>query len=86
MKKPKLIRLFSQSGDWEGLFVDGNLVDEGHTLGEGTAPQFWMDIAHRYGVKGSDLTDKEVTYEDNAYLYRCGRFPKTLGELNGTYL
>jgi len=33
--KTKIIVLESQSGDWQGLYINGELIEQGHTLEEG---------------------------------------------------
>ena len=81
----KVIILNSQNGDWEGLFVNGELVDEGHVLGEGYNKQYMMELPEKYKVKASDIKFKEVNDEDENYLYDYGSFPKTLKELKGNY-
>lgn len=81
----KLLVLSSQSGDWEGLFVDGVLRDEGHTLGEGDSKRYWIGIALEYNIDPEELITKEVVDADEEYLYAYGRFPKELSQLKGKY-
>ena len=71
--------------DWEGLFIDGKLVSEGHHLGEGQPGRFWLDIGKRYDIDGSDLKSMGVTTEDDDMLMSAGSFPQTLDELKGDY-
>ena len=40
--KNEAILLHSKDGDWEGLFINGQLIDEGHELGEGRKEYFWL--------------------------------------------
>jgi hypothetical protein len=83
--KPKrAVLLFAD--DWEGLFIDGALLSQGHHLGEGSPERFWLDIGCNYGLNGDDLKVKGVSPEDEKELHKRGDFPKTLGELNGNYL
>ena len=82
--KPKRAIVLS-SDDWEGLFIDGKLVSEGHHLGEGRPGNFWLDIGRKYDIDGSDLKEMEVTPEDDDELMDAGSFPRTLDELKGDY-
>lgn len=82
----KVLILSSQSGDWEGLFIDGNLIDEGHKLGGSSHPSvYWLDMSELHKFKSDDLNFKEVTDEDEEYLCNCGSFPINLNELKGDY-
>ena len=77
--------LQSQSGDWEGFFWNGELIDEAHTLGEGKSRTYLLEMSEKYGFSMSDLRIKEVNDEDENYLCDCGNFPNKLTDLNGEY-
>lgn len=81
----KAILLISQDGDWEGLFIDGKLISEGHQLGEGRKEFFWLNIGAEYGIKGDDLVVKEVNEKDDEELSRNGGFPSRISMLDGSY-
>lgn len=81
----KAILLTSQDGDWEGLFINGKLISEGHQLGEGRKEFFWLNIGAEYGVKGEDLIIKEINNEDDEELSMNGNFPSRISMLNGEY-
>ena len=86
MSSKKALILQSQEGDWEGLFINGELVDEGHTLNQGTHPFIYcLQIAEKYGVVSTDVEIKYTLDEDEEYLMSYGRFPKQLSELKGQY-
>ena len=76
--------LSTQSGDWEGLFINGELVREGHTLEEGDRT-FMLEMSDKYGFRLSDVESFEITDEDDKLLYEYGCFPKTITELSGQY-
>jgi hypothetical protein len=80
----KVVVLSSQSGDWEGLFIDGVLIDEGHELGDGYR-FYWMQKSEQYGFKWVDISDEIVNDEDEEYLCDIGNFPKFLHDLKGNY-
>lgn len=83
--KNKAILLHSKDGDWEGLFINGKLVSEGHQLGEGRKEHFWLNIGAKYGIAGVDLKVMEVNGPDDEALGETGGFPATLSEMNGEY-
>lgn len=70
------ILIGSQEGDWEALFIDGKLIDQGHSLGEGTPAKFWLDIAHDHKLRATDLYSCEVDDEDEEQLQQYGLFPQ----------
>ena len=81
----KVYLLSTQSGDWEGLYIKGELIQEGHVLGEGKEPQFWLDIASMYGVKSDDLIIKDLEDEDNDNAESIGSLPFKFTDLVGSY-
>lgn len=80
----KATLLQSQTGDWEGLFINGVLVDEAHELGAGER-SYWVKSTQRYNYDIDDLEVIEVNDIDEEYLCDCGSFPTNLYELNGQY-
>lgn len=81
----KVLILSSQEGDWEGMFIDGVLIEEDHELGEGDSKIYLLRASEKYGFTSKDVKCKSVTDEDEEYLKDNGQFPPTLGELNGKY-
>lgn len=81
----KVLILKSQDGDWEGLFINGNLIDEGHTLGEGNAGTYMLEKSEEYNFNAKDVENKCVTDEDDEYLKTYGCFPSELKDLKGKY-
>jgi hypothetical protein len=78
--------LSTQSGDWEGLFIDGKLIDEAEYLGEGNSRLYMLKKAEEFGFKSSDVISKTLTDEDDETLSDNGHFPKELSELDGFYI
>lgn len=65
--------------DWEGLFVDGVLVDEGHTLNEGESRKKYLaSICKKYNVTLDEIQEGYVTEEYEEKLNDCGRFDQNL--------
>jgi len=82
----KVLVLRSSERDWEGLFIDGNLVDEGYRLGEPDTQMYLLKKSEQYGFGSSDISFKWIEDDnDEAYLYGMGCFPKKLEELGGDY-
>lgn len=81
----RIIILKSQDGDWEGLYVDGNLIEEGHILGEGNNRMFLLEQAEKFNFTSKDVEWIEVNNEDDFDLLSFGSFPETLSELSGDY-
>ncbi|MBT6051742.1 MAG: hypothetical protein HOG49_33480 [Candidatus Scalindua sp.] len=84
----QVLILTSGSGNWEGIYINGELHDEGHTLGDGDSRLYLMKVAEGFNFKVKDITVDEVTDEDDSYLYKMGRFPKLLEDLpdGNTYI
>lgn len=77
--------LTSQNGDWEGLFVNEDLVSEGHKFYDGRSRFFLLELAEKYGFTSKDVREAEVNREDDVDLYLRGSFPEKLYALKGTY-
>lgn len=75
----------SQSGDWEGLFIDGKLIDEAHTLGEGYSRLYLWRMGIKYGFLPDDIRFLCVNDVDEQYLYDYGNFPSNINDLDGKY-
>ena len=85
-EKPwSVVVLTTQEGDWEGFFINGRLVDEGHELGEGNSRTFLLRMAEKYNFTSKDLVIDEVTDEDDALIEKIGAFPPDLKEFEGVY-
>lgn len=74
-----------QSDDWEGLYVDGELVGEDHTLC-GSDLLYLVKIATDYRLAREDFTVCWVDASDEDELEMAGGFPCLLSDLKGDYL
>lgn len=80
----KVIILISPNGDWEGLFIDGQLISEGHTLGQGDR-LYLLKTAEEYDFKSDDVKVITICDEDEQYLMKYGAFPERIDILKGDY-
>lgn len=77
------IAVLIKAEDWEGLFINGELVQEGHTLNEGeNRVKYFLDLSEKYDFDIKKLEEYNVSnnYEEN-YLNENGGFPKLLSEV-----
>lgn len=72
----KLIR----ADDWEALYINGNLIDEGHHL---DSPISWIEWTNKYKLESLDIYF--IKDEDIEELESSGSFPLTIEELKGNY-
>jgi hypothetical protein len=79
MKKAIVVK----ADDWEGLFIDGGLTEEGHTLNQGEERvTYFIELARTYEFTLEDIIFTSVTddyYE--GYLSDNGSFPTELSEV-----
>ena len=69
-----------QAGDWEGLFVNGKLVEEGHTLNEGyDRIKYFLKLSEQYNFDLNSLIEFRVEEEDA--LHNCGSFPEDINDI-----
>lgn len=75
-----------QAEDWEGLFVDGTLVDEGHTLNEGMSRvKYFIKLAKHHNFDLDELKEVYIDERDEEKLNDIGCFPVSLYDLVGDY-
>jgi len=60
MSKGKVFNVSTEDGDWEGFYVDGKLIDEGHSVN----PAFLLEKMG-YEVDSIELTEDQI--EDLGY-------------------
>lgn len=70
--KNRIVILNTQSGDWSGLFIDGKLITEGHTIGEGSSIEFWFDLGKSY--PNSTLETKTLGDRDEHDIMDSGQY------------
>ncbi len=78
MAKAVLIK----ADDWEGLFVDGKLVDEGHALNQGYGRiKYFKELAKEYNFDINEMDEFYVTEEYEDYLCDAGEFHENLSDV-----
>ena len=70
--------------DWEGFYIDGKLVDEGHVLGEGDNFFFLLRMSEKFGFTSKDIGNYIVDDDElDDYLHRNGSLPYDIVNLPG---
>lgn len=72
-----------KADDWEGLFIDGNCAEQGHSLNEGQERlEYFVERGRYYHFDVTDVVFKRCTEEYyNGYLSENGRFPDALFDI-----
>jgi len=72
-EEDKASAILVTADDWEGLYVNGKLVDEGHTLNEGsTRTQYFSVLTKQFNFSLEDLEEMDVSdkyYEEYLSVY-----------------
>jgi hypothetical protein len=75
------------SDDWEGLFVNDLLVEEGHTLNEGSNRiRYFTNLAKKYNFNLEDMQAGYVTEEYENILNDNGCFDSNLNDVGYTII
>lgn len=65
--------------DWEGLYVNGQLIEEGHTLNQGySRTKYFIKLSNLHRFDLNDLEEDELTDEEDGILDAMGGFPEKL--------
>ena len=67
------------------LYIDDRLIDGSHKLGQGREAEFWLGVAHNFGIRHDDITYIELSYKDNMELGENGYLPNRFSELKDDY-
>ena len=78
-----VVILSTLCGDWETLYINGLLIDEGHHIGEGDR-LYLLKQAEKYNFKWQDVRIHELAQEDDEYVEDNG-FPTNITEFKGKY-
>ena len=75
-----------KSDDWEGLYVNGKLVEEGHTLNEGNERVvYFFGLAEKHKFKLGSLESKCLSQKDCEWTEEMGSFPVSVDSFNDVY-
>jgi len=74
------------SNDWEGLYINEILVEEGHTLNQGyNRMKHFVDLAKKYNFNLSEMREAYLCQEDINETEDMGYFPEKIEEFIGKY-
>lgn len=76
-----VVILNTQSGDWEGLYVNGKLISEGHTI----CRMGLLEMAEEHRFTVADIRCMELEDEDEEDMESIGSFYKDIKEFKGKY-
>jgi len=77
----KALILESIEGDWEQLWIDGELYSEGHTVELGVPRyEFWLNLYNTFKLKPEQLQRQELNDEDERIAQDTGRFPEDISK------
>lgn len=72
-----------QADDWEGLYIDGKLVEEGHTLNEGKSRiRYFFKLAEQYDFNLKNMGEIYLNNHDITWTEDTGSFPKDIMEFD----
>lgn len=67
--------------DWEGLYINNKLVQEGHTLNQGISRiKYFVKLAKHYQFNLDELCEFCLSAEDEEAISLIGSFPKDITE------
>lgn len=74
--------LIKTDGEWEGLFVNGKLANEGHHLGDGYGTKKYLTyVCKKYGVTLEEIKDGQATDDYIEKLNDLGSFDMDLSDV-----
>lgn len=85
LNKMKVLILESPDGDWEGLYINGTLINEDEVLGEGDSRLYMLRMAEEHGFKSSDIEVKELSEADATRLRSFGSMEENLSDYSTKY-
>ncbi len=78
----RVVILDTQDGDWVGVYVDGTLKDEGHSL-RSFGALYLLNLSEQYAFQSTDIVQHELNDWDDEDTTDTGNLPTNLDELNG---
>lgn len=61
----RVVIINTQAGDWEGIYIDGKLVFEGHSFFAEDKLRI-LKLAEKFNFKSTDIVFRELNNEDDA--------------------
>lgn len=72
--------------DWEMLYINSILTEEGHTLNEGQERfLYFLNISKKYNIKLENIVFSKLKDEDEDLLNETGRAPTNISEFKYLY-
>lgn len=71
--------LSTQCGDWEALYVNSELITQGHSIGEGDRNYLWRK-GIELGFTPDDIYYKELNDEDEEETMMSGNMPNDISK------
>jgi len=71
--------------DWQGMYDNGELVDEGHTLAEGDL-LYMLKESEKRGFTTKDVEIHWLTSDGERWMNDIGRFPGLLSEVPAQFI
>lgn len=72
--------------DWEGLYINNILVEEGHNLEQGyDRIEYFVRIQEQYNFDINELKVKWLEDDDEELISSTGGFPKNINNLKNKY-
>ena len=70
-----------KSDDWEGLYVNGELAEEGHTLNQGYSRiQHFIKLSKMHNFNLEDMKEVDLNQEDIEKTEDYGSFPDNISD------
>jgi hypothetical protein len=74
------------SEDWEGLYINGKLVKEGHTLNEGTSRiKYFLKLSKEYDFDLDDMKEVSLSEDDEIITQDVGNYPEDIEDFVEDY-
>ena len=72
--------------EWEGLFINGKLVEEKEVLNEGNdRVKYFLELAKKYEFNLEEMNEYWVNDKGDTFLNDYGCFPEKLYDFQGMY-
>ena len=87
MNKKKIKSALIITGeDWEVMYINGESVDQGHTINEGTERYVYiLGMLMEHGINPLDISFAYTNDKGDKMLEELGRFPDELSDFEGCY-
>lgn len=75
-----------QCDDWEGLYINGKLVEEGHTLNQSESRvKYFVNLSKQYNFNLEDMQELYLYEDDEQWVMDIGSFPNNIHDFKDDY-